>query len=131
LWPQFLIDLMGLCPVPNPGGHSAYTTLTAAECKAVTTAFFMQLELPFNAVVCSQETAEEWRCHFDRLFPTDEEGVHNLRAQGNFRYLHMWQRLTRDLSPELFEIAKAAIWGLFDLLWWIPATSPHVVWNTE
>ncbi|KAG2336315.1 hypothetical protein BDR05DRAFT_866367, partial [Suillus weaverae] len=132
IYEQFIFDVIEQAPNRKSKREGSYLTIPVHRRIDLAQPELLQvLELPFDQAQYCICTPEQWKMHFDRIFPPSVQAA---RASGqNFpscSYYRSYIALASTVAAAHLVKIRAALKVEFEKLAWVPWTSADRMWGT-
>ena len=128
---QFYLDLIEESPNKKRLADGAWTSIPKEmRHEEATEKLFMSFGLPFFAAQYMFCSPEQWKTHFNRLFPCERPKTLG-QNYGKSTYYMKWLDLIANLSPDSFKKVHGVVKAKFDTLLWVPCTQSDRIWCTR
>ncbi|KAG2063036.1 hypothetical protein BDR04DRAFT_990871, partial [Suillus decipiens] len=132
IYEQFIFDVIEQAPNRKSKREGSYLTIPVHRRIDMAQPELLQvLELPFDQAQYCVCTPDQWKMHFDRIFPSS---VQEARVSGqNFpscSYYKSYIALASSVNVKDLVKIRDALRKEFDKLAWAPWTSADRMWGT-
>ncbi|KAG1847050.1 hypothetical protein F4604DRAFT_1594704 [Suillus subluteus] len=135
IYEQFFLDLIEEAPNRRSAQLGSYLSIPVdMRCELARPELLQTAELPFELAQYTVCTPEQWKMHFNRLFPETYDAAVKSPGRQNYgkcTYYNDYVALARAISGNALDRVRFALKVEFDKLVWVPYTQWDRIWSTK